>query len=267
MQKKPKLGQHFLVSATAPAAIVRALGDSSSFLVVEIGPGRAVITDLLARSAEQLIAVEYDRRLVETLTLRYASFGNVEILSADILATDLTALAQRAGRKLLILGNLPYYITSDILLHLFAHHAVITRAVLMVQREMADRITAVPGTSDYGLLSATTQLYARTESLFTLPPSDFSPPPDVYSTVIRLVMEPKLFHLSVEPDVFVPFLRKCFAQKRKTLANNLRTAEYEGAAVALTQCGLDLAVRAEAVPLEQMACLFHHFHPSQQAYM
>ena len=162
----------------------------------------------------------------------------VEILCQDILTVDLTQLAAERGVRLQVVGNLPYYISSPILMHLFAHSAVIDRAVLMAQREVAERIAAAPGTRAYGLLSATTQMYATVENLFTLPPEAFAPPPEVYSTVIRLTMHSRFEELGVEPAGFLRFLRQIFALKRKTLANNLRASGYDPAAVdgAFTQC-------------------------------
>ncbi len=258
-QRKPKLGQNFLVSTTAPQQIVRALGDLSDAVVLEIGPGRGAITDLLAGAAQRLIAVEYDRALAGQLARRYESQPNVEIRSADILTVDIAAIAASAGRKLRVVGNLPYGITSEILLHLFAHNAAIERAVLMVQREVADRITAVPGSRDYSLLSATTQLYGDAEALFTLQPADFSPAPDVFSTVFRLEMAPRFAALGVEPASFLGFLRHCFAQKRKMLANSLRHAGYERQQIAeaFAACRVDPSARAETLGLPELACLYH----------
>jgi 16S rRNA (adenine1518-N6/adenine1519-N6)-dimethyltransferase len=248
MHRKPKLGQNFLVSPTAPRAIVDALGDLSQATVLEIGPGRGVLTSLLAARAKRLVAVELDPALAASL-----QGGSVEVICQDILRFDLSQLSAR----LLVIGNLPYYISSPILMHLFAHSAVIDRAVLMAQREVAERVVAPPGSSAYGLLSATTQMYATVEQLFTLPPEAFSPPPEVYSTVIRLTMHSRFAELAVEPESFLRFLRQIFAQKRKTLANNLRASGYSPAVVeaAFTQCAVDSRVRAEAVSLETMACL------------
>ena len=186
MTTKPKLGQNFLIDPSASLAIVEALGDISAATVLEIGPGKGAITKLLAARAHRLIAVELDPTLAEQLHQQYPQ---VEILQQDILTTDLSTLAP--DERLAVVGNLPYYITSQILLHLFEHHQAIDRAVIMVQREVADRIAAQPGTRDYGLLTATTQLYARVDNLFTLPPSAFAPPPDVHSTVLRLTFEPR----------------------------------------------------------------------------
>src|SRR3984885_14088288 len=256
---KPKLGQNFLVSPTAPRAIVDALGDLSQATVLEIGPGRGALTSLLATRAKRLIAVELDPVLAASLQ----ETGSVEVVCQDILTVDLTQLAAQHGVRLRAIGNLPYYISSPILMHLFAHSAVIDRAVLMAQREVAERIVAPPGSSAYGLLSATTQMYATVEQLFTLPPEAFSPPPEVYSTVIRLTMHSRFEELAVEPEGFLRFLRQIFALKRKTLANNLRASGYSPAVVdaAFTQCAVDARVRAEAVSLESMACLFKALTP------
>ena len=253
MQRKPKLGQNFLISPTAPRAIVDALGDLSQATVVEIGPGKGALTSLLAPRAKKVIAVELDTSLAASLER-----SPVEVLCEDILEVDLTRLATERGVRLQVIGNLPYYISSPIMMHLFAHSAVIDRAVLMAQREVAERIVAPPGSRTYGLLSATTQMYARVEQLFTLPPEAFAPPPQVYSTVIRLTMQSRFEELAVEAEGFLGFLRQIFALKRKTLANNLRASGYEAARVeqAFSRCSVDAQVRAEAVSLEAMACLF-----------
>src|ERR1700733_3749442 len=248
MLKKPRLGQNFLVDADACRRVVAALGNIAQDAVLEVGPGRGALTRLLARTAGHLTLVEFDPALAAALTAEFADASNIEVRRTDILALDITALAaeQSAARggKVVIVGNLPYYITSEILLHLIAHHAAIDRAVLMVQREVAERITASPGSSDYGVLSATMQLYGSVELLFTLPPSAFAPPPDVHSSVFRL--------------------RASFAQKRKTWANNLRNAGYttEAVAAALSQAGHNPGVRAEAVDLLGMASVFRFLRNS-----
>jgi 16S rRNA (adenine1518-N6/adenine1519-N6)-dimethyltransferase len=254
---KPKLGQNFLVSPTAPRAIVDALGDLAQASVLEIGAGKGVLTRLLARRAKDLIAVELDRTLAASLQREWPD-KKVEIVCQDILTVDLTQLAAQRGVRLQVVGNLPYYISSPILMHLFAHSGVIDRAVLMAQREVAERIAAAPGTRAYGLLSATTQMYATVENLFTLPPEAFAPPPEVCSTVIRLTMHSRFEELEVEPEGFLRFLRHVFALKRKTLANNLRASGYSPAAVdkAFKHCAVGGQLRAEAVSLEAMACLF-----------
>ncbi len=252
---QPKLGQNFLISTTAARALVEALGDLSQATVLEIGPGKGILTTLLAARAQHVIAVELDAALAASLQL--TGDRKVEVLCRDILTVDLGQLAAQREGLLQVIGNLPYYISSPILMHLFAHSASIERAVLMVQREVAERIVAPPGSSDYGLLSAITQMYAEVESLFTLPPEAFDPAPKVYSTVIRLTMRSRFAELGVEPASFLHFLRQIFAQKRKTLANNLRAAGYLPGSVdqAFRGCGIDAPVRAEALPLEAMACL------------
>ena len=259
MQKKPRLGQNFLVDAEACRRVVAALGNIAEAAVLEIGPGRGAITRLLARSASHLTLAEFDRALAASLQAEFSNVSNLDVRHVDILALDITALARERGRRLVVVGNLPYYITSDILLHLIHHHGAIDRAVLMVQREVAERVAASPGTRDYGVLSATMQLYGSVELLFTLPPSAFSPPPEVYSSVFRFRVQPRLDELGVSAEKFLPFLRASFAQKRKTWANNLRSAGYKSPAIAaaLEAAGLDPVVRAEAVDPPAMAAVFH----------
>lgn len=256
MPQKPKLGQNFLHDAAAIERIATSLGNLSDKTVVEIGPGRGAITHKLAQKARRLIAIELDRQLAPLLRQEYQGEEQIEILEQDVLTVDLTQLAR--GEKLSVIGNLPYYITSDILLHLFEHHRVIDQAVLMVQREVADRITASPGTRDYGVLSATAQMYGKVERLFTLPPSSFSPPPEVHSTVFRITMDPRFEELQVDESGFFSFVKKCFAQKRKTLANNLRAAGFptEIIAAALGEAGIEAQARAEALSLEATAKLY-----------
>ncbi len=255
--KKPKLGQNFLVDENACVRIGDALGDVSARTVVEIGPGHGAITGLLAPRCARLHCIEFDPALARELEFRFRNDAHVSVHHADILKTDLAAFADSGPID--VIGNLPYYITSDILLLLFAAARVgaISRAVVMMQREVAERIASGPGSSEYGALSAATQMHARVTNLFTLPPSAFSPPPDVFSTVLRLEFAPRFVELGVEPEAFNRFLRSSFAQKRKTLSNNLRVAGYtsEQLAAAWPE-GLSAQVRSEAVPLEAMASLY-----------
>ncbi len=169
MKRKPKFGQNFLVDDAARHAIVDALGDISKRTVIEIGPGHGAITEILAGRCRRLIALELDRALAAELTFRFRDQPQVQIIEADVLKADLRALVPN-GETADVIGNLPYYITSDILLQLFAAGSagLITRAVLMMQREVADRVAAAPGVRDYGLLSATTQMNAQVDNLFTL---------------------------------------------------------------------------------------------------
>ena len=204
--------------------------------MLEIGPGRGALTSLLARRARRLIAIEIDRVLAAQLRMNFSQEPNVEIIEGDVLAIDFHTLfgpkpgSTRPGMNhepvpARVVGNVPYFITSDILLRLFEFRQYFETIVLMVQREVAERLAAAPGRSEYGLLSATAQLYARVEELFTLPPAAFSPPPKVESTVVRLRIAPKLESLEVPETEFINFLKLSFGQKRKTLSNNLK-AEY-----------------------------------------
>ncbi len=277
-QHKPKLGQHFLASDSFAAQIVDALGDVSQNTVLEIGPGRGVLTSLLAKRARRLIAVELDRVLAAQLRLRFGMFPNVEVIEADILSIDFDSLfgpkpgLRRPGIEFRpepakVIGNLPYYITSDILLRLFDYSKYFETIVVLVQREVADRIAAAPGSRDYGLLSATAQLYARVEKLFTLPPAAFSPPPKVHSTALRLTIAPRQKALGLDgddpvkdgqiKDGFIDFLKLSFGQKRKTLWNNLKSSYPEPRLrAALAQARVKPAARAETLTLEESAALF-----------
>jgi 16S rRNA (adenine1518-N6/adenine1519-N6)-dimethyltransferase len=271
-QHKPKLGQHFLASESYGTQIVDALGDVSHNTVLEIGPGRGVLTSLLAKRVRRLIAVELDRVLAAQLRLRFGMFSNVEIIEADILSIDFDSLfgpkpgLRRPGiefkpEPVKVIGNLPYYITSDILLRLFDYSRYFESLVVLVQREVADRIAAKPGSRDYGLLSATAQLHARVEKLFTLPPGAFAPPPKVHSTALRLTMAPRQKELGLDglgtEDGFIDFLRRSFGQKRKTLWNNLKSNYPESRLrAALAEAGVKPAARAETLSLEASAALF-----------
>jgi 16S rRNA (adenine1518-N6/adenine1519-N6)-dimethyltransferase len=256
--RKPKLGQNFLVDEQARHRIANALGDVSQRTVIEIGPGHGAITEILAARAARLIAIELDRKLAAELRFRFRDQANVEIVEADVLKVDIGGFADQVD----VVGNLPYYITSDILLHLFASADKLGRAVLMMQREVGERVAAAPGVRDYGLLSATTQMYAEVEHLFTLPPSAFQPPPDVYSSVLRLHLHSRFDELQVDAPGFDRFLKQAFAQKRKTLRNNLQFAGYDSALLA-QRWPSELApqARAEQVSLELMAELYRAFNP------
>ena len=257
MPAKPKLGQNFLVDAQAAERIVAALGEIAGRTVAEIGPGRGAITGALASRAGRVVAVELDRELAAGLRVRFEP-ERVTVAEQDVLQFDFGATAAQAGERLRVAGNLPYYLTSPILMRLAGCHAALDLAVLMVQREVADRVTAAPGSRDYGLLSATVQMYGPVERLFTLPPAAFSPQPLVHSTVFRWRFAPRFAELGVQETGFLRFLRQAFAQKRKTLANNLRAAGVEcGAAAApVERAGIDVRARAEAVSIEGLAALW-----------
>jgi 16S rRNA (adenine1518-N6/adenine1519-N6)-dimethyltransferase len=205
-----------------------------------------------------VIALELDRELAPRLRAFLGS-ERVCVLEQDVLQFDFAAAAAKAGQKLAVVGNLPYYITSPILLHLAESASALNRAVLMVQREVADRVAAEPGSRDYGLLSVTVQMYGPVERLFTLPPGAFSPPPEVHSSVFRWRFAPRFSELGVEAGAFLRFARQAFAQKRKTLANNLRAAQYTAATIqgAMANAGIPLQARAEELSIEALARLFH----------
>jgi 16S rRNA (adenine1518-N6/adenine1519-N6)-dimethyltransferase len=267
-KKKPKLGQHFLTDPAAAVRIVESLGDLLVSTVLEIGPGRGALTKLLARRARRVIAIERDRVLAAQLRMHFSLSPNVEIIEGDILAVDLDSLfgpkpgstrpgMEVAPQKVRVVGNLPYFITSDILLRLFEYRRYFEALVLMVQKEVADRLAAEPGNKEYGLLSATAQLYTKVAKLFTLPPEAFSPPPKVYSTVIRLVPSERLEELQVDEEAFINFLKLSFSQKRKTLANNLKSRwASDDLERALAKAKIKPSVRAEALSLETSAGIF-----------
>ncbi|HKD82163.1 MAG TPA: 16S rRNA (adenine(1518)-N(6)/adenine(1519)-N(6))-dimethyltransferase RsmA [Candidatus Angelobacter sp.] len=266
--RKAPLGQNFLTDSSAALKIVDALGDVTETVAVEIGPGRGALTQLLARRAGRLIAIELDRLLSTQLRFNYSRQPHVEIIEGDVLKLDFRTVLNRTigplndlrplkPARARVVGNLPYYITSEILLRLFEFHDQFDVIVIMVQREVADRIAAKPGSRDYGLLSATAQLYTSVENLFTLPPDAFLPPPKVHSSVLRLTVAPRFAELQVKPAEFVTFLKTAFAMKRKTLMNNLRE-KYgeEKVRSVLKEAAIRPDIRAEALPLERSAEIF-----------
>ncbi|HXR96439.1 MAG TPA: 16S rRNA (adenine(1518)-N(6)/adenine(1519)-N(6))-dimethyltransferase RsmA [Terriglobales bacterium] len=228
--KAPR-GQNFLYQPAWVERVAEAVERCPKLL--EIGGGPGALTERLQGRAREFWVVESDRRLAEGLRQR---FGD-KVIEADILRLDLNQF----GEGLSVAGNLPYYITSPILLHLFRHVATVTTAVIMVQREVADRILAAPGGRDFGLLSATTQYYARPERIFDLPPSAFRPAPRVHSTLLRLTMAPQAEALGVDSEGFMRFLRTAFAQKRKQLGKRF---------------GIALEARAEQLTLPQLAAVY-----------
>jgi 16S rRNA (adenine1518-N6/adenine1519-N6)-dimethyltransferase len=268
---KSRLGQNFLIDQQAIRRIAAAAGDCHDRTVIEIGPGKGAITRELASKAAHLIALEVDPGLAAKLSSEFSrnapnpsppdpTSANVTIESIDVLSFDFACASAAAGQPLIVIGNLPYYITSPILLKLAENSRVLDRAVLMVQREVADRVTAEPGSRDYGLLSVTVQLHGSVERLFTLPPRAFSPPPEVHSTVFRWHFAPRFHELQLDRNQFLGFLRKVFALKRKTLANNLRAAGLspETVSKALGASAIDAKARAEALPVETLAALWRN---------
>jgi 16S rRNA (adenine1518-N6/adenine1519-N6)-dimethyltransferase len=275
-RRKPKLGQHFLQDSSYVMRAIEALGDIAQSTVLEIGPGRGALTSLLVRRARRVIAVETDRVLAAQLRMHFSLTPNIEIIEGDILAIDLDTLfgpkpgssrpgMQHEPERVRVIGNLPYFITSEILLLLFEYRRYLETIVLMVQKEVGDRLAARPGTKEYGLLSATAQLYSRVEKLFIVPPGAFSPPPKVHSAVVRLTPSPRLESLNVNEEEFMKFLKLSFGQKRKTLWNNLKSRYgSDSLSKAMQQTKIKPTIRAEALSLEQSAALFRALALSSQ---
>jgi 16S rRNA (adenine1518-N6/adenine1519-N6)-dimethyltransferase len=259
---RPKLGQHFLADAGFRRRIAGSIGLRRDDLVIEIGAGRGAMTGLLAERAGRVVAIELDRALVEHLREKFADNSRVEILQADILCTDLAAICRRHDTgQAFVFGNLPYYITSPIIERLGIFRSAIRGMALLVQREVANRLVAVPGTRDYGYLSVFVQLFSRPRLLFTVPPGAFSPPPQIHSALVEFRIEARLPHLAAdEAEIFLTFIQRCFAQKRKTLINNLSgLISRESLECELESRHLPATVRAEQMSIEQLAVLFTRF--------
>ena len=267
--RRPKLGQHFLISDSYRRRIIEALRLHTDDLVIEIGPGRGAMTALLAARARQVVAIELDPSLAEELK-RQVKQKNVEILTGDILTTDLAALCRaHQAEKCFVFGNLPYYITSPILHRLFAFWSSIRAMALLVQREVAERLAATPGTRAYGYLSVLTHLNSQPRIVLGVPPGAFVPPPKVQSALVSFPMRSTLPEWLQAPALlsastaegeaeFLGFVKRCFAQKRKNLLNNLAgTYTRERAGRALAALNLPLTIRAEQLTLEQFGGLFH----------
>lgn len=261
-----RLGQHFLADRRLLARIADSVALDAECLVIEIGAGRGALTELLAARAGLVIAVEVDPPLAALLRQKFGGSSRVRIVEADILALDLRRLVAETGfRRAKAAGNLPYYITSPILLRLFEDASLFEDLTVLVQREVAERLAAAPKNRDYGLLSVTAQYYTRPELLFRIPPGAFQPPPKVESALVRMAVAPRGGELGIRDEAaFFRLLRACFQQKRKTLLNNLkRFCAREQVAAALRSLGLGGSVRAEELSLEQLATLFKEVQGSK----
>lgn len=258
-QRRPKLGQHFLADARFRRRIVEALSLRPDDLVIEIGAGRGAMTSLLAERARRVVAIELDSGLAEHLREVFAEMQRIEILTSDILCTDIGEVCRRhEAEKCVVFGNLPYYITSPIVQHLLASRAWLRGMTLLVQREVAERLTAEPGTRAYGYLSVLAQLYSHPRLLFAVPPGAFAPPPRVRSALVGFRMQPRFPAWGPEDNAaFLDFVKRCFAQKRKKLLNNLsQTCTRTRVERELAALGLSPNLRAEQLTLEQFAALF-----------
>ena len=251
---RKRFGQHFLKDSRILDSIVTALGPLEQRTVVEIGPGRGVLTDRLVERAGRVIAIEVDRDLVQHLRLRYADKPNVEIVEADVLTVSLGALA---GESYVLAGNVPYYITTPILFHALEHPRP-DIAVYLVQKEVAERMSAPPGDRIYGALSVNLQAFAQVELLRRVPPSAFNPPPTVDSAVVRV--KPRADQV-IETELearFRSFVVQAFGLRRKQLLRVVRTItalEADAALAMVASCGLSPEVRPEVLSPEQFALL------------
>ena len=274
---KKKYGQNFLIDANILRKIVSSAGITDRDFVIEIGPGIGALTQYLAESAGRVVAVEIDRKLIPILEETLSEYDNVTVLNEDILKVDIAGLAgeNNNGQTFKVVANLPYYITTPIIMGLFESHAPISDMTVMVQKEVAERMQAGPGSKDYGTLSLAVQYYSRPEIVMNVPPSCFMPRPGVGSAVIRLA---RLRDRPVEAGderMLFSIIRAAFNQRRKTLANALANAPgltgEGGRTLPLTReevhdvldkMGLSRTIRGEALNLEQFAefsrnCILH----------
>ena len=251
---RKRLGQHFLVDRTVLERIVDALAPTPSDVVVEIGPGRGALTDLLAARAKRVVAIELDRDLAPYLRARYALAGNVEVIERDVLAVK---LADVAGPDFLLAGNVPYYITTPILFHALERPRP-ARAVYLVQREVAERIVSPPGSRTYGALSVNVQALATAELIARVPAGAFRPPPSVESAIIRLTPRPDPVIESDMESAFQTFVLDAFGLRRKQMRRVLRTIAHLDADSAdrlLLAAEIDPECRPETLAAEDFARL------------
>ncbi len=260
--RRPKLGQHFLSSDRYRRRVAEALPIQASELVIEIGAGRGAMTGLIAERAAQVVAVELDASLAQHLNAQFGANQRVEIAQGDILELDIAEVCRRHGVEgAFIFGNLPYYITSPILHHLFQCETYLSGMAFVVQREVALRIAAKPGSRDYGYLSVLAQACTRPRLAFSIPPGAFSPPPAVFSALVTFDMAGALPSTDDRGE-FLEFVKLGFAQKRKKLSNNLDSSYGAGKVrEALRRFGLDENARAEELAVDELAKLFEVLKP------
>jgi 16S rRNA (adenine1518-N6/adenine1519-N6)-dimethyltransferase len=253
------LGQHFLKDAAFCRRIAASLSFRPEDLVIEIGAGEGAMTRFLVSRARQLVAVEIDPALAAKLSNEFQGNSRVEILPKDILKVDLAALArERRFEAAFVFGNLPYYITSPILRHVFDARASIREMALLMQREVAERVTAAPGSRSYGFLSVLAQCYSQPRPVLTIPPGAFSPAPKVHSVLVNFRMAGRFpGWYPADYAAFLKFAQLCFGQKRKSLLNNL-SQKYSRSRVQQVLEAQSLAeyVRAEQLGLEELAAVF-----------
>ena len=257
-----KFGQNFLIDTHVLEKIMNAAQISKDDCVVEVGPGIGTMTQYLAERAGHVVAVEIDKALIPILSDTLSAYDNVEVINEDILKVDLNRLVQEknGGRPIKVVANLPYYITTPIIMGLFESHVPLQSITIMVQKEVADRMQVGPGTKDYGALSLAVQYYAKPEIVANVPPNCFIPRPNVGSAVIRLTRHKEMPVEVKDPALMFKIIRASFNQRRKTLQNGLGNAPElpytkEQIAAAIAEMGLTPTIRGEALSLAQFAQL------------
>lgn len=255
-----RYGQSFLADANIMRRIVDALGIGTDDVVVEIGAGIGTLTGMLAERASRVIALEIDRRMVSVLAGETAQWPNIVIVPGDVLTFDFSSVAAEPGGTVLVVGNVPYNISSQILVRLIHFRDCYSAAVLMFQKELAERITALPGSSRYGSLSVLAALYLTTSKVMTVPPKAFFPPPKVHSMVLRLEPRDRPLHAVHDHEQFRAIVRAAFAHRRKTLLNSLKdnphaVIGHEQAMQLLHNIGIDPRRRGETLTIDEFARL------------
>lgn len=257
-----KYGQNFLIDTRILEQIIAAAGVGRDDFVLEIGPGIGTMTQYLCEAAREVVAVEIDNNLIPILQDTLGAYDNVEVINEDILKVDIRKLAQErnGGRPIKVVANLPYYITTPIIMGLFESHVPIDSITIMVQKEVADRMQVGPGTKDYGALSLAVQYYAVPEIVVNVPPSCFMPQPKVGSAVIRLTRHEQTPVDVRDEKLLFQVIRASFNQRRKTLANGLNNfpaiaLSKEEIQSSIEELGVPVTVRGEALTLEQFARL------------
>jgi len=257
-----KFGQNFLINTGVLEDIIDAAEVTDEDMVLEIGPGIGTMTQYLCENARQVIAVEIDTNLIPILKDTLSAYDNVRIINDDILKVDINELAREYnnGRPIKVVANLPYYITTPIIMGLFESHVPIESITVMVQKEVADRMQAGPGIKDYGALSLAVQYYSKPQIVVNVPPSCFMPQPKVGSTVISLRRHQQPVVQVEDEKLMFKVIRASFNQRRKTLANGLNNygginLTKEQIQQSIEELGVPVNIRGEALSLEQFACL------------
>lgn len=261
-----KFGQNFLIDPHVLDKIIRAAEITEDDFVLEIGPGMGTMTQYLAYAAREVCAVEIDKSLIPILEDTLSDYDNVTVINEDILKVDIAKLAEEknGGRPIKVVANLPYYITTPIIMGLFESHVPIDSITIMVQKEVADRMQVGPGSKDYGALSLAVQYYASPYIVANVPPNCFIPRPNVGSAVIRLTRYQEPPVQVKDPKLMFKLIRASFNQRRKTLQNGLNNSpeisfSKEEITKAIESLGVSPSVRGEALSLEQFAQLANYF--------